>query len=93
MGWGDSGLELSLGWLVAVSAGISAAISAFLLAFWIGAAVGLVLIVLARFLTPRGFFGYTIKSEIPFAPFLVLGALLAIFFHVDLFTSVVPLFQ
>jgi leader peptidase (prepilin peptidase) / N-methyltransferase len=92
MGWGDSGLELSLGWLVGVAAGLSAGVTALLLAFWIGAVVGLVLIGLSRFL-PGGFFGYTIRSEMPFAPFLVLGALLALFFHVDFFSSFSALFQ
>ena len=85
---GDSGLELSLGWLVAASVGFTAGISGLLLAFWIGAIVGLVLMGLSKL----GFFGYTIRSEIPFAPFLVLGALLAIFFHVDFFSSIAPFF-
>ena len=76
MGWGDSALETSLGWLVAASVGVSAGATALCLAFWIGAVVGVVLLLLSRW----GFFGYTIKSEIPFAPFLVLGALLAYFF-------------
>jgi leader peptidase (prepilin peptidase)/N-methyltransferase len=83
MGWGDSALEISLGWLVAAQLGLSAAITALCLAFWVGAVVGVILMALSR----RGFFGYTIKSEIPFAPFLVLGALLALFFHADFFST------
>lgn len=89
MGWGDSALELGLGWLLAASAGLSAGVTALCLAFWIGAVVGVVLLLLSRL----GFFGYTIKSEIPFAPFLVLGALLVYFFNVDFFSTLSALFQ
>lgn len=88
MGWGDSGLELSLGWMLGLSAGLTA----LCLSFWIGAVVGLSLIALARFSGRAGFFRYTIKSEMPFAPFLILGAALAFFFHVDFFSSLQTLF-
>jgi leader peptidase (prepilin peptidase)/N-methyltransferase len=88
MGWGDSALELSLGWFLGVSMGFTA----LMLGFWIGAGVGLVLMALSTFFKRLGFFGYTISSEIPFAPFLVLGALLAHFFHVDFFSTLGPLF-
>lgn len=80
MGWGDSLLELSLGWLLGFWAGLSALI----LAFWTGASVGIMLLALSRL----KFFGYTIKSEMPFAPFLALGAALAYFFHVNLFSYI-----
>lgn len=83
MGWGDSALELSLGWLLGVSLGATA----LCLAFWIGAVAGLMLLSLSRLPASSRFFGYTIRSEMPFAPFLVLGALLALFFHVDFFSS------
>ncbi len=92
MGWGDSALELSLGWLLAVSIGLSAGVTALCLAFWIGAVVGVMLLLLSHIFFRIGFFGYTIKSEIPFAPFLVLGALLAYFFHVDFFSTLSALF-
>jgi len=80
MGWGDSALQLSLGWLLGLSVGASALV----LAFWSGAAVGIVLMVLSK--------RYTMKSELPFAPFLVLGALAAHFFHVDFFATLPLLF-
>ncbi|MDZ4225928.1 MAG: prepilin peptidase [Patescibacteria group bacterium] len=80
MGWGDSALELPLGWLLGLSVGATALV----LAFWLGAAVGIALIILKR--------GYKMKSELPFAPFLVLGALIAHFFHVDFFTTLPLLF-
>lgn len=80
MGWADSLLELSLGALLGLSLGATA----LMLAFWSGALVGIVLLVLSRF----HIFRYTIKSELPFAPFLILGAGLAYFFHVDFFSSI-----
>jgi len=99
MGWGDSALELSLGWLLAASVGLSAGITALMLAFWIGAVVGVILMLLSRLLTfgsasakTPSRDGYTIRSEIPFAPFLALGALLAHFFHVDFFSTISTLF-
>lgn len=80
MGWGDSALELSLGWLLGLSVGATALV----LAFWVGAAVGIALIILKK--------GFKMNSEIPFAPFLVLGALIAHFFHVDFFATLPLLF-
>lgn len=83
MGWGDSGLQFSIGVLLGWSAGLTA----LLLAFWIGAASGIALMLFQS----RGWrlskTRLTIKSEIPFAPFLVLGAAVCHFFHVDLFSS------
>lgn len=80
MGWGDSGLELSLGWLLGLTLGLTALV----IAFWAGAAVGIVLMQLTK--------RYTMKSEVPFAPFLALGALIAYFFHVDFFATLPLLF-
>lgn len=81
MGWGDGFLELSLGWLLGLSMGLTA----LLIAFWAGAAVGIVLLLLAKN-------RYTMKSEVPFAPFLILGCCIAYFFHVDLFPNLALLF-
>lgn len=75
MGWGDGVLELSLGWMLGLTAGASA----LMLAFWTGALVGIGLMIAKK--------GLTMKSELPFAPFLVLGAFVAYFFHVDFFAS------
>jgi len=83
MGWADSILELSIGALLGAGAGATA----LMLAFWSGALVGLVLLLLSHVFSRLHFFRYTIKSEMPFAPFLVLGAALAYFFHVDFFSS------
>lgn len=81
MGWGDGFLELSLGWLIGISAGLTA----LLLAFWAGALVGVVLLVMAKN-------RYTMRSEVPFAPFLILGCAAAYFLHVDLFPYLTILF-
>jgi len=88
MGWGDGLLFVGLGFFL----GLSASISALVIAFWIGAIVG-ILLVSAQ--SPRGGVvpasqsekktrRFTMKSELPFAPFLALGAAVVYFFHVDL---------
>jgi prepilin signal peptidase PulO-like enzyme (type II secretory pathway) len=59
--------------------GLTVGLTALILAFWFGAAVGITLISLKK--------GFKMKSELPFAPFLVLGALVAHFLHVDFFAT------
>lgn len=81
MGWGDAPLMLSLGWLLGLTQGLTA----FMLAFWGGALVGIGLMLAAR--------GYTMKSEVPFAPFLIGGAWAAYFCNVDFFTALPLLLQ
>ena len=78
MGFGDAKLALGIGWFL----GLAGAISALCLSFWIGAAVGICLILLQRS-KKRG--RLSMKSEIPFAPFLVIGLLVVYFFPIDLF--------
>lgn len=73
MGLGDAKLVLGLGFML----GFKMFLSAVALSFWIGATVGLVLISVKKL---RG-----LKSEMPFAPFLVLGSLIAFFFDLNLF--------
>ncbi len=80
MGWGDSALELGLGWMLGLTLGLTA----FLIAFWAGAIVGIVLAALSK--------RYTMKSEVPFAPFLIFGAACAYFLHVDFFPLLPALF-
>ncbi len=81
MGFGDAKLALSMGLMLGAAGGFSAVI----LAFWTGALYGLALIV-AGMLSPllRSGKRITMKSEVPFAPFLVLGAWLALIFKLDL---------
>lgn len=77
IGLGDAKLALGIGWFLGLTSGISAVI----LSFWIGAVVGLSLIFIQRLnLIGKSL---TIKSEIPFAPFLVLGLLAVFFFKFD----------
>ena len=91
MGWADSIFELSLGWLLGYSLGASA----LLLSVWIGAAVGVCIMAVQKVTpssrSPKSLRRFTMKSEIPFAPFLALGAALAFFFHVDIFATLFPL--
>lgn len=74
LGFGDAKLVLSIGLLLGASQGFSA----IALAFWIGTAVTLPIMLFSRK-------GITIKSEIPFAPFLIIGAWVSVFFGFDLF--------
>ena len=73
MGLGDAKLAISLGWLL----GLSRALSGIVIAFWIGAVVGLALVIFSK--------KHGMKSEIPFAPYLVLGASIAFLFGLSLF--------
>jgi len=67
MGWGDVKLGFLLGFLL----GYPVIIVSHMIAFISGAIVSLILIILTK---------RKLKSEIPFAPFLILGALIAVFF-------------
>ena len=73
MGLGDAKLALGLGWLL----GFSRILSGAVVAFWSGAIIGFLLIVFTK--------KYGMKSEIPFAPFLVLGVFIAFLFELSLF--------
>ncbi len=73
LGLGDAKLALGIGLFL----GWPAALSAVTLGFWSGALVGLALLALKS---------YNLKSEVPFAPFLVFGVLLVYLFQIDVFT-------
>jgi leader peptidase (prepilin peptidase) / N-methyltransferase len=73
MGLGDAKLALGLGWFL----GFGRILSGAVVAFWSGAIIGLILIIFSK--------KHGIKSEIPFAPFLVLGVLIAFLFELHLF--------
>jgi prepilin signal peptidase PulO-like enzyme (type II secretory pathway) len=82
MGLGDAKLALGIGLLLGLSRGIAA----LAFSFWLGAAVSLVLLLaqhVGLFLR-RG--AITIKSEIPFGPFLAAGAFIAGLFEIDVGT-------
>lgn len=67
MGFGDAKLALGMGWLLGLSQGLLALV----MSFWAG---GLFALILLCFKSKR----FTMKSEIPFAPFLVLGTFIAL---------------
>jgi leader peptidase (prepilin peptidase) / N-methyltransferase len=83
MGFGDAKLGMAVGLLLGAAQGISAII----LAFWIGTAVTLIYMLLVHFGFPlwRGRKRLTMKSEVPFAPFIILGAWISFIFQFDLF--------
>jgi len=70
MGLGDAKLAISIGWLL----GTASALSGLVIAFWSGAIIGVGLIILSKNSKMKKL---GMKSEIPFAPFLVLGTFLA----------------
>ena len=73
MGFGYAKLVLGIGFLL----GPSLSASAMLIAFWSGALVGITLLFVSRG-------GVTMKSEIPFAPFLILGTLTSLLFQINI---------
>ncbi|MDQ3014336.1 MAG: prepilin peptidase [bacterium] len=77
MGLGDAKLALPMGWFLGLGYGLSA----IMLAFWIGAAVGVALIAMEKLLH-RG--NLSMKSEIPFAPFLIVGFAIVYFFNINI---------
>ncbi len=87
MGWGDGWFELSFGWLLGLLPGCTA----LMLSIWSGAAAGIALVLYSQAPGKKTKEGFTMKSELPFAPFLALGAAAVYFFHVDLFSSLAAL--
>ena len=88
IGLGDAKLVLGMGWFLGLFSGLSAVV----LAFWIGACFSLLLMLINKFpkLIPGNsaglFFGLknlTMKSEVPFAPFLILATILIFFLQID----------
>lgn len=73
MGLGDAKLMAGVGFLL----GLSGAFSAMVFAFWSGAIIGLLLLFLDK--------KKNMKSEIPFAPFIIFGIFVVFFFNIFLF--------
>lgn len=73
MGFGDVKLALGLGWLV----GISGAFVGVLFSFWIGALFAIFLLIFSKK-------GVSMKSAIPFGPFLVIAFFLVFLFNVTI---------
>ena len=64
-----------------------------LTAFWIGAIVGVLLILISNiFSLFNGKKRITLKTEIPFAPFMILGVFIVFIFGLDIY-SITSLFS
>ncbi len=79
MGFGDAKLALGVGWLLGMASGTFAII----LSFWIGAAFSLLLIAWERIKNFK--WGIGMKSEIPFAPFIILSTFIQFLTGLTLF--------
>lgn len=82
-GFGDVKYILVIGFLLGLVQGLSAII----LAFWIGAAFSILILLAKRLKISLPIIGnnFTIKSEVPFGPFLSLGVLAGLLVGMDLF--------
>ncbi len=78
MGLGDAKLALSVGWFLGLWKGIAA----ILLSFWVGAIISLLIILVQRFRSKRR--RLRMKSEIPFAPFILVGFAIAFIWGLDI---------
>ncbi len=81
MGLGDSKLTLSIGWWL----GLSGALGAITIAVFSGAIVGVCVLFSEKIRKGKVKWG---KHEIPFGPFLILGALCAHFFAISFWTFI-----
>ncbi len=78
MGLGDAKLAWGMGWLLGLSYGFAAVI----LAFWIGAGVSLLMLAVQS-LSGKGK-GLTMKSEVPFGPYLIIALVIVFFCGIDM---------
>ena len=88
MGLGDAKLGLGIGWLLGIKYGFSAVV----FAFWIGAIISLIVmggIALMKYISRKtgkglkNLYSVRFQSEIPFAPFLIIGLLIVFFLNVS----------
>ncbi len=77
MGLGDAKLVLGIGWMLGPALGLSA----MMLSFWIGSIVSLFIM----FFTRKKI---NLKTEIPFAPFLIISTLIVFLFNLDIYTLI-----
>ena len=89
IGFADSKLALAIGWLTVATTGLlSSAFSSVTLSVWVGAGYGILLIILSKVHKSGLIFkdkNFTIKSEIPFGPFLIIGLWMVFYFGFNLF--------
>jgi len=81
MGFGDVKLAVAVGLL----AGLANGVVGIVFAFWIGAVFGLALIALSRSKKLTSSKIVTMKSEVPFAPFIVIGIIISILVNANAF--------
>ncbi len=77
IGLGDGKLALGIGWYLGFISGLSAII----LGFWIGAVFAIFLLLKDRL--NKGKKNITMKTEVPFGPFLIAGILIQFFWAID----------
>ncbi|MEK7113840.1 MAG: prepilin peptidase [Patescibacteria group bacterium] len=75
MGLGDAKLAIGIGWVI----GFAKIATGAVMAFWSGAIVGILLLLFSK--------KYKAKSELPFAPFLALGAFIAFMLQSGIFSA------
>jgi leader peptidase (prepilin peptidase)/N-methyltransferase len=86
IGFGDAKLALGIGWFLGISGGFSA----LMFSFWVGAVVSIALMASIRVVgalkLKKRHKDLTMKSELPFAPFMVIGFFLVYFFNLNIIT-------
>ena len=98
MGFGDVKLALGIGWLLGISAGLTA----IFLAFVIGAVISVGILLIQQLRAGRSYGGritklgipsggLTMKSEVPFGPFLIAACVLL--WLTMMFAVTIPIFD
>jgi prepilin signal peptidase PulO-like enzyme (type II secretory pathway) len=80
IGFGDAKLALGIGWLLGISLGFTAVI----FSFWIGALISILLILMKNIFKNK----LSMKSEVPFGPYLIIGLTIVFFSRYNLFDLV-----
>lgn len=86
IGLGDAKLVVGIGWILGLTGGVSSV----MYAFWIGAVMSVLLLIMVsmgKSQLPGYRKHFTMKSEIPFAPFLIVGHVIVFFFGIDIVQS------